>query len=172
MDSYSYTDSSPYYSSNPFSSQYQQEKLSKKPPPPPPVFQSALHSVRKFPSKTLKPKKLPIAPLPPIPPRIYKVNAVDFKDTVQKLTGAPEFQPIRLREVAPPPLCLSPPTFNHPSLFDAEGEGEKPRKLFDGNYGALSPLGFSLSPSSMAWCSAFLMSPGTLDSSLEPNAVL
>ncbi|CAN4121452.1 unnamed protein product [Withania somnifera] len=79
--------------------------------------------------------KQPIAPLPPTPPKIYKVEPINFKDVVQMLTSAPEFQSVsdnsissfdsafdsgfiydsgsgsfnsrRLQEVAPPPLDLS-----------------------------------------------------------------
>lgn len=163
MDSYSSTsnsnaDSSSSNSSSstwfPYHYDYDQVfKTTKPPPPPPPSFRSDLHSVRRTPAKHVITKK-PIAPLPPTPPKIYKVDPMEFKDVVQKLTGAPEFQPAtRLQEVAPPPLSLSPP---HRQPY---------------NVGALSPLGLSLSPSSMAWCSAMLLSPGTL-ASFEPSVVL
>ncbi|KAH0638587.1 hypothetical protein KY285_035173 [Solanum tuberosum] len=76
--------------------------------------------------------KLPIAPLPPTPPKIYRVEPNNFKDVVQMLTSSPEFQSIsndsisrfdsgsgsgsgsssfnsrRLQDIAPPPLDLSP----------------------------------------------------------------
>ncbi|KAL1567878.1 hypothetical protein AAHA92_03305 [Salvia divinorum] len=124
-------------------------------------FRTALHAVRKPAAITKK----PIAPLPPTPPKIYKVEPVEFKDVVQRLTGAVELQPTtRLREVAPPPLDLSPP---HRGGLSLENEEEKRQKSFD----MLSPLGFSLSPASLAWCSAMLLSPGTL-ASFEPSAVL
>ncbi|KAG6386802.1 hypothetical protein SASPL_151976 [Salvia splendens] len=115
--------------------------------------------------------KKPIAPLPPTPAKIYKVEPVEFKEVVQRLTGAVEIQATtRLREVAPPPLDLSPPHWpKHGGLsFDqGENEEEKRMKSFD----VMSPLGFSLSPASLAWCSAMLLSPGTL-ASFEPSAVL
>ncbi|KAH0638589.1 hypothetical protein KY285_035175 [Solanum tuberosum] len=70
--------------------------------------------------------KLPIAPLPPTPPKIYRVEPNNFKDVVQMLTSSPEFQSVsndsgsgsgsgsssfnsrRLQDIAPPPLDLSP----------------------------------------------------------------
>ncbi|XP_060201092.1 uncharacterized protein LOC132629753 [Lycium barbarum] len=78
--------------------------------------------------------KLPIAPMPPTPPKIYRVEPLNFKEAVQMLTAAPEFQSVsnnsifsfdsgsgsgsisvsgsfnsrRLQDVAPPPLDLSP----------------------------------------------------------------
>ncbi|KAH6796797.1 hypothetical protein C2S52_021351 [Perilla frutescens var. hirtella] len=157
------------YSSNsstrfPIYHYHQQEIKSGKPRP---SFHSVLHSVRKSPAKKYVITKKPIAPLPPTPPKIYKVDPVEFKDVVQKLTGAAEFQPTRLQEVAPPPLSLSPP-HHRPMAYDEE---EKRHKSFETACGALSPLGFSLSPSSLAWCSAMLLSPGTL-ASFEPSAVL
>ncbi|GFP78882.1 hypothetical protein PHJA_000031700 [Phtheirospermum japonicum] len=185
MDS-SYSSTSPAL----FPSQYPQAKIQSGKPPPP-SFRSATHFVRKFPAakKTIT-KKLPIAPLPRPPKRlkIYKVDPADFKDVVQKLTGVAElFQaPTRLREVAPPPLSLSPPPRRQPTVekplsenFDAndfktnEDDNEKPEELLiDSNFGGLSsPLGFSLSPSSLAWCSSMLTSSGSL-AGLEPNAVL
>ncbi|CAL5356748.1 unnamed protein product [Camellia sinensis] len=61
--------------------------------------------VRKIPAK---PWKKPIAPPAlPNPPRIYKVQSIDFKQVVQKLTGASQSQSRRLQRVAPPPLTLS-----------------------------------------------------------------
>ncbi|KAG8384253.1 hypothetical protein BUALT_Bualt04G0098900 [Buddleja alternifolia] len=190
MDSYnSYTNisassssnSSYLYSSTQFPYQYQQEEKARRPPP---SFRAALHSVRKPPAKNIIMKK-PIAPMPPTPPKIYKVNPADFRDVVQKLTGATEYLPTRLREVAPPPLSLYPAhrqPFVHPSSmmpfsgnssagFLAETQEEKPLKSFESTFGGLSPLGFSLSPSSLAWCSSILFSPGTL-SSFETSAVL
>ncbi|CAL1380896.1 unnamed protein product [Linum trigynum] len=52
-------------------------------------FHSSLHTIRN--SNTKKPwnnKKLPIAPLPPNPPKVYKVDPFNFRDLVQRLTGA------------------------------------------------------------------------------------
>ncbi|MCD7468871.1 hypothetical protein HAX54_007417 [Datura stramonium] len=130
MDSFSYTISSSSSSSN-SSSTYQQEvKKNEKLP----SYHSSLHGVRRLPTKPMT--KLPIAPLPPTPPKIYRVEPVNFKEVVQMLTAAPEFQSVssnsftssgsdsgsgfisgsgsgsfnsrRLQDVAPPPLNLSP----------------------------------------------------------------
>lgn len=55
-------------------------------------FHSLLHSVRKSPAKSWK--KAPVAPpMPPTPVKVYKVDAINFKDLVQQLTCAPEFMP-------------------------------------------------------------------------------
>lgn len=160
MDSYSHT------SSNSSSSKSK----------PLPSFHSSLHSVRKPPAKLMK---KPIAPLPPTPPRVYKVDSINFKAVVQRLTS----QPRRLQDVAPPPLNLSTSTLSDQNiatplcLFPSPGDqtqscdtfGElvnleaKPGKVSEG-FGALSPLGFGLSPSSLSWCSFALTSPGSLSS--------
>ncbi|XP_015087352.1 VQ motif-containing protein 29-like [Solanum pennellii] len=127
MDSYSYAIS--FSSSN--SSSQQMKKNTKLA-----SYHSSLHGVRKLPTKPMT--KLPIAPLPPTPPKIYRVEPNDFKDVVQMLTSSPEFQTVsndsisrsdsgsgfdsgsssdsgsgsfnsrRLQNVAPPPLDLSP----------------------------------------------------------------
>ncbi|KAK6779476.1 hypothetical protein RDI58_021660 [Solanum bulbocastanum] len=130
MDSYSYAISSfSSSSSNNASSTYaQQVKKNKKLA----SYHSSLHGVRKLPTKPMT--KLPIAPLPPTPPKIYRVEPNDFKDVVQMLTSSPEFQSVsndsisrsdsgssfgfgsgsssfnsrRLQDIDPPPLDLSP----------------------------------------------------------------
>ncbi|KAK2356797.1 VQ motif-containing protein [Trifolium repens] len=53
---------------------------------------SWLHTVRKSPTKTWN-KKAPIAPMAPTPPKVYKVDPINFKELVQSLTCAPEFLP-------------------------------------------------------------------------------
>lgn len=68
-------------------------------------YQSSLHAVRKAP---LKPWKKPIAPVPPAGPKVYKVDPVNFRELVQRLTGASECQLQRLKRVAPPPLNVTP----------------------------------------------------------------
>ncbi|KAL5064105.1 hypothetical protein RYX36_025842 [Vicia faba] len=52
---------------------------------------SWLHSVRKTPVK--KSNKAPIAPIPPTPIKVYKIDPINFKELVQSLTCAPEFTP-------------------------------------------------------------------------------
>ncbi|VVB09881.1 unnamed protein product [Arabis nemorensis] len=51
---------------------------------------TSLHSTRKQPSS--KPLKRPItsSPLKPIQSQVYRVEPVNFKELVQRLTGAPE----------------------------------------------------------------------------------
>ncbi|KAA8522582.1 hypothetical protein F0562_013057 [Nyssa sinensis] len=107
MESYKYSLSS---SSSSSSSTYLSFDTQQKKPKPQSSIHSSLHSVRKLPGA--KPWKKPIAPLPPTPPRIYKVDSVNFREVVQKLTAAPEFQSRRLQSVAPPPLNLSTTTFS------------------------------------------------------------
>ncbi|GAV57723.1 VQ domain-containing protein [Cephalotus follicularis] len=70
----------------------------------PESYTASLHSVRKSPSK---PWKKPIAPLPPTPQRLYKVDPINFRDLVQKLTGAPQNQSSRLQRVAPPNVIVA-----------------------------------------------------------------
>ncbi|KAL3526906.1 hypothetical protein ACH5RR_011562 [Cinchona calisaya] len=157
------------------------------------TFYSSLHAVRKLP---LKPMKKPIAPLPPMKPKVYKVDSINFKQVVQRLTSAPEFQPNyhtqgaeevaekapagpglgqrRLEEVAPPALDLSttllPDHFSSaggnideiPANFSELIASERKNHKFSETCGAPSPLGFSFSPSSLAWCLSPLLSPGTL----------
>ncbi|CDP02623.1 unnamed protein product [Coffea canephora] len=217
-----------YNSSSSTSSQfaaYQQCLEENRPKTTTSSFYSSLHAVRKLP---LKPMKKPIAPLPPMKPKVYKVDSVNFKQVVQRLTSAPEFQPNvspapeaqevvekvptalalrprRLEEVAPPALDLSstasplrfssttqlsvPPGTAAGNDHNAAGQGrwggqhflpspnntsqipanfseliasERKHHKFSETCGAPSPLGFSFSPSSMAWCLSPLLSPGTL----------
>lgn len=103
MDTYSYSvTSSPssYSNSSNTSTHFTSRKERNTQPPPPPSYLSDLHSVRRLPAI----KKKPIAPMPATPPKIYKVEPVDFRDVVQRLTAAPEFQ-----KVAPPPLGSTAP---------------------------------------------------------------
>nr|GMC66278.1 serine/arginine repetitive matrix protein 2-like [Ipomoea batatas] len=108
MESYSSSSSSSV--SCPFAV-YQVEEGKKAKPLP--SYQSSLHAVRRVPKPMTK---KPIAPMPPTPPKIYKVEPLHFKETVQMLTTAPGFQSAvgscsssrRLQDVAPPPLDLKP----------------------------------------------------------------
>nr|GMC97096.1 serine/arginine repetitive matrix protein 2-like [Ipomoea batatas] len=54
----------------------------------PPSYLSSLHSVRRLPGRHMI-KKMPIAPMPPTPPKIYKVLPAHFKEAVQMLTAEP-----------------------------------------------------------------------------------
>ncbi|TMW84183.1 hypothetical protein EJD97_025667 [Solanum chilense] len=155
--------------------------------------------------------KLPIAPLPPTPPKIYRVEPNNFKDVVQMLTSSPEFQSVsnnsisrsdsgsgfdsdsgsgsssfnsrRLQNVAPPPLDLSPVSLQinnknnaqwreciDLTTCEAQERSHVTPRISSENYVKLcSPLAnFPLSPSSFAWYSSILLSPGTLTS---PSAV-
>ncbi|XP_055811584.1 uncharacterized protein LOC129881400 [Solanum dulcamara] len=124
MDIFSYTISSS--SSSNSSSTYPQQEVKKNKKLP--SYHSSLHGVKRLPTKPMT--KLPIAPLPPTPPKIYRVEPINFKEVVQMLTSSPEFQSVsnnsiissdtgsdfgsdsfnsrRLQDVAPPPLDLSP----------------------------------------------------------------
>ncbi|XP_016451701.1 uncharacterized protein LOC107776330 [Nicotiana tabacum] len=123
MDSYSYAAISSSSSSIPYPQEVKKSK-------PLPSYHSSFHGVRRLPLKPMT--KQPIAPLPPTRPKIYRVEPVNFKEVVQMLTAAPEFQSSsdsssgsgsgsgfgsssssssssrRLQDVAPPPLDLSP----------------------------------------------------------------
>ncbi|KAG6605217.1 hypothetical protein SDJN03_02534, partial [Cucurbita argyrosperma subsp. sororia] len=55
------------------------------------------------------PKKA-VAPPPPMPPRVYKVEPIEFRDVVQKLTSPPEYLDPRLKAMpAPRPNLSNPP---------------------------------------------------------------
>ncbi|KDP32096.1 hypothetical protein JCGZ_12557 [Jatropha curcas] len=151
-------------------------------------FHSSLRSTRKPP---MKPWKKPIAPLPPTPPKVYKVDPMNFRDLVQKLTGAPEQSSQRLQRVAPPPLELekekpAAALFSREIAAAAAVSCSPVKTPFSGLYQdlmrdtpasadskmALCSIEFDLlSPSTHAWCSYPLLSPGTL-SSLEQSTVL
>ncbi|KAJ0535107.1 putative VQ motif-containing protein [Helianthus annuus] len=180
----------------------------------------SLHSVRKPVQKPIT--KHFIAPLPPAPSKVYKVESSKFKEVVRMLTSTPEFQPPsvrRLKDIAPPPLTLSaipkPSIFPKPPLIPppqpppqpSEGEGTvsplssmtlspgfckflnetletsrfvsnapvmdcfgslsplrspAPQAYDPLGVALMSPLGFSLSPSSLSWCSSALLSPVSL----------
>ncbi|KAL1537060.1 VQ motif-containing protein 29-like [Salvia divinorum] len=96
MDTYSYsiTSSPSSYSNSSNSSTHFTSRKERNCKPP---YLSALHSVRRLPAI----KKKPIAPMPATAPKIYKVEPVDFRDVVQRLTAAPGFQ-----KVAAPPLMF------------------------------------------------------------------
>ncbi|KAM0970922.1 hypothetical protein ACFX15_018336 [Malus domestica] len=154
-----------------------------------PYHQSSLHSVRKSSSKPWK--KPGVAPVPPTPPRIYKVDPINFRELVQSLTCAPEFMEIRsLQSVAPPPIDIrvssvpnpvpssspkisSPFSVMYKDLSDTLELSPMPRhqKVHDSTVDS-SYLRLNLqSPSSHHWFSFPLLSPGTL-SSIEQSTVL
>ncbi|WCJ31468.1 VQ motif-containing protein [Euphorbia peplus] len=180
MEAYSYSSSSS--SSSMYSSQNTLKQSHS--------FISSLHSVRK---SQLKPSKKPIAPLPPTPPRVYKVDPINFRDLVQKLTGATEEEDIeqmthipeqhhRLQRVAPPPLDIRQPATglvnNSPvkTPFSAlyrelmcDTPDQKTRNVSES---LMSPGFLDLNLfSPTAWCSFPLLSPGTL-SGLDQSTVL
>ncbi|KAK2656783.1 hypothetical protein Ddye_009835 [Dipteronia dyeriana] len=149
-------------------------------------FQSSLRSVKKSPTKPWK--KPAIAPLPPTRPRVYMVDPVNFRDLVQKLTGAPEFlqQPQRLRRVAPPPLSIgatpassftstSPEAttpfsalYKELMMSELTPDTKPTQKMMVSDWSMMSnSIGLGLSPASHNWCTS-LLSPGTL-SSLEQS---
>ncbi|XP_061359051.1 uncharacterized protein LOC133303190 [Gastrolobium bilobum] len=149
--------------------------------------QTLLHSVKKSQAKPWK-NKAPIAPMPPTPVKIYKVDPMNFRDLVQQLTGAPEFKPQLLQSIARVATSLdvpSPPEQNLPISrvdtaaactnwfheFQSEAFGMTTQEISDE---AMTPgfLEMNLSsPSYSNWCSFLLMSPRTV-TSLEPGKVL
>ncbi|XP_068344108.1 uncharacterized protein [Pyrus communis] len=154
-----------------------------------PNHQSALHSARKSSSKPWK--KPAVAPLPPTPPRIYKVDPINFRELVQSLTSEPEFMETRpLQSVAPPPIDIRVPSVpNHaPSsspnisspfsvmykeLSDTLELSPMPRqqKVHDNTVDS-SYLRLNLqSPSSHHWFSFPMLSPGTLSSIERPEVL-
>ncbi|KAF8017293.1 hypothetical protein BT93_H2472 [Corymbia citriodora subsp. variegata] len=149
-------------------------------PPQAYPFHKSLHSVRKAPAK---PWKKPTAPLPPNPTRVYKVEPINFRELVQKLTGAPSRQQLppppparRLQEAAPPPLELlmqNPVRSDANDYNAAAGKATTPlstvyRELMSESLEKKSPNKFgdgfelSLSPSFLGWSTIPMLSPGTL----------
>ncbi|XP_062011018.1 uncharacterized protein LOC133727455 [Rosa rugosa] len=157
---------------------------------PLPYHHSSLHSVKK---NSAKPWRKPaVAPLPPTPPRVYKVDPINFRDLVQKLTSAPEYlnEPTRstnLQSVAPPPIEIqrgpphvpspvsakvtgstSPFSVMYKDLAETLGLSSTPhhqKKAVDQNItGDSSYLRLNLSPASQHWFSFPMLSPGTLTS--------
>ncbi|XP_022752066.1 uncharacterized protein LOC111300714 [Durio zibethinus] len=153
-------------------------------------FHASLHSVRK---PLAKPFKKPIAPLPPTPCKIYRVDPINFRDLVQKLTGAPEFisqshqqssssslsqlPQQRLQRVAPPPIYVAPSPLSrtevsaplHP-LSELDHMKPQDQKFSDNAIITPNSLGLNFSPSSYNWFSFPILSPGTM-SSLEQSTV-
>ncbi|CAJ1929219.1 unnamed protein product [Sphenostylis stenocarpa] len=133
---------------------------------------SLLHSVRKAQAKPWK--KAPVAPPAPTPIRVYKVDAINFRDLVQQLTGAPELNPQLhqqlLQRVSPiattPPKTMLPTRDNitapSPTVSSANWyQGQQPQTL---------ELNLS-SPSSYNWCSVPRTRQGAM-TTLEPGRVL
>ncbi|CAA0397827.1 unnamed protein product [Arabidopsis thaliana] len=61
-------------------------------------YLTSLHSTRKQPSKPLKrPAISSSSPLNPMHPHVYRVEPVNFKELVQRLTGAPEHETVQAK---------------------------------------------------------------------------
>ncbi|KAF5181368.1 hypothetical protein FRX31_029043 [Thalictrum thalictroides] len=125
-----------------------------------------LHSVRKPPAK---PWRKPVIPLPP---KVYRVRPVDFLKTVQKLTGAPEFQSQSQshQQVGPPPLnmVMAQPTSKYNVSEPLELLGSRDivssagvRNEFPVESQLTSSFDIFSSPSWHPWYSLPLMSPGS-----------
>uniref|UniRef100_A0A7N0T4Z9 VQ domain-containing protein n=1 Tax=Kalanchoe fedtschenkoi TaxID=63787 RepID=A0A7N0T4Z9_KALFE len=132
--------------------------------------QHQLHAVTK---PTHKPwRSRPVAaPLPPNPTRVYKVRPIEFKDVVQKLTGAPEFQPSRLRTVAPAPLDVGLGGVGHRQQRQLPAPAEVKAGRAAAESHTSPAVGFALSPGSNAWCSFLLSSPGSIPGLDLPSPV-
>lgn len=145
-------------------------------------FHGSLHSVRK---PLAKPWKKPIAPFPPTPPKVYRVDPVNFRDLVQKLTGAPPFMsqshqtPLsssqlqlprqRLQRMAPSPLKIAASSVSETQVSAPLGvssglDHTKSQNQQVSDNASNSSFGLNLSPSSYNWCNISILSPGTLSS--------
>ncbi|EHA8591143.1 formin-like protein 5 [Cocos nucifera] len=138
-----------------------------------PAFQGALHSVQRPPAKAWKKPDLPV------PPKVYRVDPRDFRQLVQRLTGAPQATPRPLKDTArpPPPLVLTPrsplppplPVFDNSNYFLTESMKTMEHKAASG-YQSPTGLAGLFSPSPFpAWCSFPLLSPGSM-ATLEQNS--
>lgn len=112
---------------------------------------SNLRSVRRPMGKPWK--KPAIAPMPPTRPRVYKVDPINFRDLVQKLTGLAELRSPRLQKMAPPPLDIAR---RQESGGAAEATAVKVDEVDGGSF-----LELNLSPFNK-WCSFPALSPETL----------
>ncbi|KAK7386351.1 hypothetical protein VNO78_26530 [Psophocarpus tetragonolobus] len=137
---------------------------------------SWLHSVRKSPAKPWK--KAPVAPMPPTPVKVYKVDAINFRDVVQQLTGAPH-NPVQTNIIARSATALHLPKQSQSSrdtcgkwLQDLQFGINSPRT----NDEAITPgfLGMNfLSPTSYSnFCFFPPMSPRSVTTSFESGKVL
>lgn len=176
--SYSSSNKSPYLSQNTKQAKGQKHAYPLK-------SHSLLHSVRQSNAKPWK--KMPVAPMPPTPVKVYKVDPLNFRELVQQLTGAPEFKPQQephhqlvqtVTSSAATSLdvaAASPPvSTNWYQDFQSELFGVKTQGTTTTD-GAMTPgfLDMSLSPPSSYsnWCFFPLLSPGTMIS-MEPGRVL
>lgn len=175
MESHSYNSTSSSSSSSYYRvavHQYREGKGKGGTKPKTSSYQSSIHGRAPKPMT----KKQPIAPFPRTPPKIYKVEAENFKETVQMLTTAPGFQSNnsrRLQEVAPPPLDLNHrKCSSHNNVLMTEHNIRSETTLHGGDIPPiLSPLGdgfsqlWAFSPVGIGPLSpsAFILpSPGTL----------
>lgn len=141
---------------------------------------SLLHTVRKTQVKSWK--KAPVAPPAPTPIRVYKVDAINFRDLVQQLTGAPEFKPdqehhqlfqsVAVAPIAATSLVNTPPK-QMLSSKDNIAASSTVSSATNWYQGAKSePLEMNLSsPSSYNWFFVPPISQGNM-TSLEPGRVL
>jgi len=131
---------------------------------------SLLHSVRKPQAKPWK--KAPVAPPAPTPIRVYKVDAINFRDLVQRLTGAPEFNPQLHHQLFQrvSPIATTPPKT---MLSSRDNVGAPPSSVSSSIWGQQpQTLELNLSTSSSYnWCSVPRTSQGTM-TTLEPGRVL
>ncbi|KAF7851439.1 hypothetical protein BT93_L3945 [Corymbia citriodora subsp. variegata] len=163
---------------------------------------SSLYSLRKKMS-AMAPKrpreKMPIAPMPPVPKRVYTVDYADFKAVVQELTGKPTVA----AALAPAPLSILPAADCHLAASVTLPDDEDDRMSWPssaGNPGLMSnawtdhasedshevstdqssgtadsdPFGLSVVASSQGWYSVdyHVLSPGTMASLEQINSVL
>ncbi|KAK9066987.1 hypothetical protein SSX86_014311 [Deinandra increscens subsp. villosa] len=139
---------SSYTSSSSSSSSDNHPPKTSKPIGPP--YINSLHSVNYKPIQKPATTKHFIAPLPPAPTKIYKVESSNFKQVVRMLTSTKEFQSPsvrRLKVIAPPPLTLS--AIPKPSIFSKPPQPPPPPPPSSegGGTGTVSPLStFTLSP--------------------------
>ncbi|XP_014508323.1 uncharacterized protein LOC106767876 [Vigna radiata var. radiata] len=130
---------------------------------------SWLHSVRKPSAKPRK--KAPVAPMPPTPAKVYKVEAINFRDVVQQLTGAPEHQPQpRQQELLQSNVARAGTSLCVPNVAQKQNEasGDTCKKWYqDLDFGTnlLSPTSYS------TFCFFPLLSPRDV-TSLEAGKVL
>ncbi|KAG7034278.1 VQ motif-containing protein 29, partial [Cucurbita argyrosperma subsp. argyrosperma] len=118
-----------------------------------------LHCVRKSMAKPWK--KPAIAPLPPTRPRVYKVDPLNFRNLVQKLTGLAELRSPRLQKMAPPPLDIARCPVSNVAVVEASTLQPLPVRLDEAVDGG-SFLELNLSPFNKNWCSFPALSPESL----------